>query len=541
MRNLTLTVIDTTGIQDYIFGSNLLKHNVGASALVHWVTNDWVCETLNDLGETNVSKECKFNKGTIDKDNLASELIYAGGGNTAILFRNDKLANRFTKELTLRALLEAPGLQLVIKHANLDWDEKGSLPKTVQNTIKEVNRKKNDRIHSSPVLGLGVTADCQFSGQPAVKRIKTDSRWIRISAEVEAKLKAFNRAHDRLTALLQLKGYDIPKDFDDLGRTKGESSYIAVVHTDGNGMRKRIEKIAKNHPENRAYINAMREFSESVKEAANTALKSSINKIIGSIQVKKVDGKERELVGGVVEIRKNMNGNRILPIRPIVFGGDDATFICDGRLGLTVAEFYLKQLALKNLDGNPLFARAGVAVVKSHYPFARAYALAEELAASAKKFIKAKNKDNNLSAIDWHFAVSGLVLGLDEIRKRDYQVESGYLTMRPLSIGQSFEPDGRTWDNFNKIINEFQNTTTKDSKFQSADDQWSRNKLITLREVLRKDPDSIQDFLRGNKPDKLPAIPNNPRSAKEGWIGDRCTCFDAIEALDYYVKLDGGA
>ena len=43
MRNLTLTVIDTTGIQDYIFGSNLLKHNVGASALVHWVTNDWVC------------------------------------------------------------------------------------------------------------------------------------------------------------------------------------------------------------------------------------------------------------------------------------------------------------------------------------------------------------------------------------------------------------------------------------------------------------------------------------------------------------------
>jgi len=46
----TLTVIDTTGIQDYIFGSNVLKHNVGASALVHWATNDWVCEELIRLG-----------------------------------------------------------------------------------------------------------------------------------------------------------------------------------------------------------------------------------------------------------------------------------------------------------------------------------------------------------------------------------------------------------------------------------------------------------------------------------------------------------
>jgi hypothetical protein len=80
MRNYTLTVIDTTGIQDYIFGSNLLKHNVGASALVHWATNDWACETLIELGETNINKECMFSGRTIDGDGLASELIYAGGG-----------------------------------------------------------------------------------------------------------------------------------------------------------------------------------------------------------------------------------------------------------------------------------------------------------------------------------------------------------------------------------------------------------------------------------------------------------------------------
>ena len=90
---------------------------------------------------------------------------------------------------------------------------------------------------------------------PAVEKYKEDCSWIRISEEVKAKLDAFDRAHRRLTDFLQLGDYCIPKKFDDLGRTKGESSYIAIVHTDGNGMGKRIQKIMKEHPENRDYIN----------------------------------------------------------------------------------------------------------------------------------------------------------------------------------------------------------------------------------------------------------------------------------------------
>lgn len=538
MSDFTLTVIDTTGIQNYIFGSNLLKHNVGASALVHWATNDWACEKLIELGKTNVNKECKFSGKTIDRDALTSELIYTGGGNTVILFENRQLAEDFAKSLTQKVLLEAPGLQLVIAHTCVDWD-KDNFPKKLQDTIAKVNEKKTNRVHSSPVLGLGVTADCQFTGLPAIGKSK-DGR--RVSAEVRAKLDVFDQAHMRLTNLLELGEYNISKEFDYLGRTKGESSYIAIVHTDGNGMGMRIKKIANDHPEKRDYINAIRAFSESVKEAANSALRSSIDKIIDSIQIKEVDGKQREFVGGVIEIKRDTEGNKVLPIRPIVFGGDDATFICDGRLGLTLTEFYLRQLTSKNLaDGKPLFARAGVAVVKSHYPFARAYALAEELAASSKRFIKKKNTAGELSAIDWHFAVSGLVLGLDEIRNRDYHVKQGDLTMRPLILGQNFGPEWRTWDTFTNIIDEFQGTVTNSEKSGMSMEQWSRNKLKMLRTVLREGPESVEQFQRGNKPDKLPTIPGNPDSAKSGWIGKRCTCFDAIEALDFYVHLKGDA
>lgn len=281
-------------------------------------------------------------------------------------------------------------------------------------------------------------------------------------------------------------------------------------------------------------------FLKVAKEAANNALVSSVNAIIDSIIPRKVDG--RLFIENSIEIKSDDEGNKILPIRPIVFGGDDATFICDGRLGLTLAEFYLRQLTSTDLaDGEPLFARAGVAIVKSHYPFARAYALAEELTASSKKFIKEKHMESKLSAIDWHFAVSGLILGLNEIRERDYRSTQGYLTMRPLILAQNIGAEWRTWSTFTNIISELRGTINKVDDTQTAEKQWSRNKLKVLRTVLREGPESVKQFLNGNKPDKLPLIPGNLDSDKSGWIADRCTCFDAIEAIDFYVQLNGGA
>ncbi|MFN8472207.1 MAG: hypothetical protein U0822_08465 [Anaerolineae bacterium] len=534
MTEYTLTVIDTAGIQDYIFGSNNLKQNVGASALAHWATHTYVYETLNELGKSNFNRADDVNLARIERieDGLVSELIYAGGGNTVIVFRNTPLfdgetpAHEFTRRLTRKILTDAAGLQLVIAHAEFDW-QTTQLGALVAETLRKLADKKMHRPPDAPLLGLSVTADCQYTGLPATMELPDpDNRLRRVSAEVQQKNTAYEWADKRLRELIEkegvdLSGYAFIRDFDDLGE-KGEASYIAVVHTDGNRMGKRVEALASRHPDSREYMTEMRKFSESIDLAARSALAATVRLLKESI----VEGN----IGGVVTIRPDKDADKgKLPFRPIVFGGDDVTFVTDGRLGLPLTAFYLEQLKLHPLsDGaGPIVARAGIAVVKSHYPFARAYDLAENLQRSAKSM----TEEGTLAALDWHFATSGAVLPLKEIRERQYTGDDGPLTMRPLAFRDATPAQWRTWSVFKAMI----------ARFNEKEWAERHNKIKGVQTVLRDGSHAAEQFRTLYGLPLLPDIIGNPAAATTGWIGDRCTCYDPIEALEFFVPLEEAA
>jgi len=94
MRKFTVTVLDTTGIQPYIFGSNRLRENIGASYLVSQATDNWARNALGMLKDQIHQEVYAFDpekhqpdaKPHIEDDELAAELVYAGGGNTVLLF-----------------------------------------------------------------------------------------------------------------------------------------------------------------------------------------------------------------------------------------------------------------------------------------------------------------------------------------------------------------------------------------------------------------------------------------------------------------------
>jgi len=513
-QTLTLLAIDVRGIQRYIFGSNKLKHNVGASEIVHRATHHTLRQylqgpnnltlTLGDLDTKVVNSGDAFERGE-----LAAEVVFAGGGNALILFHDKAKAQSFVQAYSRDLLRHAPGLVPVIRlkaDVTVDWDQPDALRNVVNQLLREdLDIKKRSQPAPRGLLGLGVTADCQYTGLPAVALDRQDE-FRRVSAEIQAKQAHFIHGDQRLNAICPLHPYQYVMDFDDLG-VKGESSYMAVVHADGNRMGQAFQDVGRGLPA-RGYISAYGMLSERVNEIGTQALRATI------------EGMKASVDQGILKLRNNT-----LPIRPIVFGGDDSTFVCDGRLGLILAALYVAEFAKQRLpDGTLATARAGVMIVKSHYPFARAYDLAEELAKSAKARLSG---DNSASALDWHFGVDGVVLPIGEIRERDYRSDDGNrLLMRPLVLRAS--SDGwRDWASFSALMTQFQQP------------EWTerRNKVKALRQALRKGKQAVNRFCTQFEL-TLPQVGSRSDAHTEGgFIGGYNAYFDAIEAMDFFAPL----
>lgn len=583
MSKFTLTLLDTARIQDYIFSSNRLQENIGASELVYRATTLWAFEALEEAGITRHNIELlraqdpkdnnlvvvgwKFTGLHMEDDaDAQAEVIQAAGGNALILFRESESettphanAVRFSKKLTFRILREAPGLNVLVKHIPFDfendklpskYDKEGKPLEGYKGKRRELeeamSEHKRSRLIPAPTLGLSVTAACSSTGLPAVRtpmgkqkigdyefellvlgQDEQESERTRlISRETTLKLAARELANKRLRYILGdvAQGYDFPADIDNLGRISGNESYVAIIHADGNGMGSRVQSIenatyekhetADRKTLNREYIKELREFSQGLEKACRIALTNVVRKITDSIDTK-------NKVAGKIPVIKKGNHNYI-PFRPLVFGGDDVTFLCNGQLGVELATRYLEEFEKQT---NGYHACAGIGIVKMHYPFSRAYKLAEELTHSAKELVKSSESD--FSALDWHFAQSGLSGSLTAIRDREYMSDDGKkkLYIRPLTLKEGVDKNTRSWDEVNKALQAFN------------EEPWSEshNKVIGLREPLRKNGDAVKQYRLNFGLEKLPEF---TEAAETGWFSDRCAYFDIIELLDHHVFLE---
>jgi hypothetical protein len=533
MTQYTFTVIDTTGIQNYIFSSNRLRENIGASQLVKEATGDWIKAALTNLGVP-LDRQLE----SIESSGLPAELIYASGGNAQIIFREKEMALEFTRQISRRVLEEARGIQLLAAHKQFEWGE--NLCNVVDEVMKnDLDHYKQTRTPSSPLLGLGVTVNCNSTQLPAIG-LSTDYGSSReendgddapnpISQETLHKRNAASRAQQDLFITEIPEHFVFPKKLDHIGRTEHESSYIAIVHADGNNMGKRFQEYGRAAINDREYIDRIRDFSAKVDEAGKTALRNILRRLTNAI-----DPKTNILHGEFdkFELSKPYKNSSkyCLPFRPLVYGGDDVTFICDGRLGIELAVAYLKEFenqSNKMPDGKQLTACAGVCLVKTHYPFARAYELSEALCKSGKDLLREEGCEG--SAIDWHIANTGLFGSLSSIREREYRVEPGKLNMRPLLLEHS--KNWQAWNAFLPVLKTFNH------------DDWRgrRNKVMALREVLCKGPEKTNQFLLNYRQGNLPRFDSESGYvidlATRGWVNGVCGYFDAIEAMDFYMGL----
>ncbi len=517
----TLTILDVSGVQKYLFDSNRLPHNIGASYLVEQAMDAWVQDAARD-----------WQAGNIESGAANYETVYSGGGNAVLLFDSHDRAIEFTRCYTKHLLTDAPGLRVVVQHTDFEWSQ--PLADVYTKALRELAKQKAEQTPVMPMLGLGVTAACQYTGLPAVTQ---DNEGKLVSAEVDAKIRAQAPARQRLRNEFArwLGDFEFAYDFNLFGE-RGKASYIAVVHADGNGMGRRKEAICQdpeNRKDNRRFIQTLRQFSKEVKQAGTQAIQETFARLIKWIEAdeerkkKFIAGDEQEKVQRVKFV-------------PLVFGGDDVTFVCDGRLGLSLAAIFLQEFNQQQLavDGKPLYACAGVAIVKNRYPFARAYDMAEDLCQSAKRAVrKLKDQYANVPdalALDWHFAVSGAVLLLKDIREREYTIPDDtnpekklHLNMRPCFIGVP-QDRHRSWQAFRSNVSAF----TKNEKWKDK-----RNKVKELREYLRQGKKATEQFCKVFEVD-FPNIEGVSDCYTNGYWSSTCAYFDAIEAMDLFVDME---
>jgi hypothetical protein len=354
-----LLMIDLLGIQSYIFKSNKLRDVACGSAMISFVTDE-TSGLLSGHG---------------------GKVLQNAGGNAVLLFADVKTAQSFSLKYSRSLLEQAPGLEVVLLHHEYNNGEFVQAFKALQ---QKMARHKLERLPSVALLGLGVSAACSQTGLPAVDFGSLSGEnygMVPISSTIVARRRADLQSQwtDWTT-----DRFDLTLQNDELGRSHGEKSLLAVIHLDINGLGTRLaDWITQQQGQEDGVVQTkLSGISKAIQATMSTALET----VRSAVEAQIIDGGGMLGTHQTIKVYKR-NNKWLYPLRPILLGGDDLTLLCDARLALEITALLLETIQKPELefDDQPIHACAGIAIVQAHAPFAKAYDLASALCAKAKE------------------------------------------------------------------------------------------------------------------------------------------------------------
>ena len=373
-----LAMYDVRGIQKYIYRTLKLKDAMGASILIE----DIIMKALKYACKKLQIKKCNLEwfdeNGPKDyEENEDVTVLYIGGGNAFVRFKRRKLCTDINRQMSKYVIEQTYSLQLAVAIVDISGDYQIDY----QEIYKEMNRVKSDMTDSKPLSALPIMEIELKTGFPAIDvseyKEKIDKVRVESNVSKETYLKILKKNK-------KVEEDDIDKLLDSYAR-RGEDSRIAVVHIDGNNMGLRIRKL----------IEGMTEYKDAVKE---------MRKISYNIKNSYLDTFE--------EMKKhfedlNTRNDKVKRfVRKVIVAGDDITYVCNAYIAFDTVKYFcdkISRLTMNkgkdelNINENDIneygfTVCAGVAFIRSHFPFNVGYKVAEACCDSAKDM--AKNDKN---------------------------------------------------------------------------------------------------------------------------------------------------
>lgn len=285
------------GIQEYVFKTGKLKEIVGASEIVESI--------------------CTEHFKTVCPNFKPEYLIIGAAGNIKYIFEDEDECKKLVRQFPKSVMDKAPGItisQAVVKY------EGNNLANVIDEL--EVKLKTQRNIVSMPYeIGFMGLERARRTGGVAFECKQKDNEAIDEATSLKQKVSSQN-LFTKLTEIKEAREGDITLNIEDI--IKGANNkWIAVVHADGNGLGALVQELAAKlkDKDEQTQKDTFRKFSIQIEECTKKAARKAFSEVC--IEHKSKEGK--------------------YPIRPIIMGGDDITFVIRGDLAMDYTKTFLDE------------------------------------------------------------------------------------------------------------------------------------------------------------------------------------------------------
>ena len=278
------------------------------------------------------------------------------------------------------------------------------------------------------------------------------------------------------------------------GEAASALSKVAVIHIDGNG----VGAVMRRLGEAMGRVDEA-DFSRAVGCSRNDA--DALRRFVLTVNDRLDRAVTRAFAEAWADVAKWAEADAspaerkvaVVPVVPVILGGDDVTVFTSGDYALPFAAAYLERyeratesdVLLRHLGcekgTGPMTAAAGVAVVRRDFPFHVAYNLAERLVGEAKKVGKARKPVR--STLTYHALFDSSVLDPEKI----LQAYSSFTT-RPFLLRRdgapASDPPGRyePWPDTCERVRQFKGLTSEDPG--TGETRFPKTRAARIRKLL---------------------------------------------------------